>query len=214
VFSSTVSLAIASAVEGRRLLDHPYYQKWQLGGLALEDLGEYAEQYRYFEQALPEVLLSVSRTLGPGPIRGLVEKNWHDEVAEPEPHVELFDRFAVAVGASGDAGPSPATNELVGVYRAGAIAGPVPALAVIAGYETQAAAIAATKSDALRRHYGFDAHETEFWDVHAGIEESHASWTAEALARLGANATTIEEWASRSAIAWWTYLDEREAACN
>ena len=47
---------------------------------------------------------------------------------------------------------------------------PVAALAMIAAYEVQAADIAASKGDGLRRHYGFDAEGTAFWDVHRDQE--------------------------------------------
>ena len=132
-------------------------------------------------------------------------------VIQPATHVELFDSFAAAVGAARDADPTPATGELLGIYRASVSAGPVPALAVIAAYETQAADIAATKGGALRRHHGLTHEQTEFWNVHADIEPEHAAWTLEALALLGATPELVAEWASLSASAWWAFLDEREA---
>ena len=45
---------------------------------------------------------------------------------------------------------------------------------MVAAYEVQAADIAATKADGLRRHYGVDPQGTRFWDVHAGQEVEHA----------------------------------------
>jgi pyrroloquinoline quinone (PQQ) biosynthesis protein C len=212
VLPSTIEGALAHAVECRRLLDHPYYRKWQTGALSTKDLARYAGQYRHFERLLPEVLAAISRTVDAGPARWLTENNLRDERSRPEPHLDLFDRFAAAVGADPADSPFPATRELVDLYRSSAAAGPVPALAVIAGYEVQAAEIAATKADALRLHHRLNADQTRFWDVHARIEQTHAGWTNEALHLLGAHPDTVEHWAARSALAWWTFLDEQDAA--
>jgi pyrroloquinoline quinone (PQQ) biosynthesis protein C len=210
---SELDLVIERAVGDHRLLDHPYYRRWQDGALATKDLREYADQYRHFERVLPEVLQSTARALDPGLSREFVERNLRDELSEPEPHLALFEHFARAVGCSGQTDATRATAELVDVYRVGAKSGPAAALAVIAAYETQAASVAAAKSLALRNHHGLDARHTEFWDVHASMEQSHASWTSEALAHLGAQEETVKEWATRSATAWWSFLDERDQAC-
>jgi pyrroloquinoline quinone (PQQ) biosynthesis protein C len=100
-------------------------------------------------------------------------------------------------------------GQLVELYQAATAVGPGPALAVIAAYESQAAEIAATKSAALRVHYGFSVDETGFWDVHAQLERSHATWTNKALVLLEADASSIHQWATWSAMAWWTFLDEQ-----
>ncbi len=212
VLLSTPDTAIARAIKGRRLLDHPYYRKWQTGALSLQDLALYAGQYRYFERVLPEALASVARQVEDGPTRLLIESNLRDELTYPEPHLDLFERFAAGVAACTEDTPSRATRELVDLYHSSAAAGPVAGLAVIASYEVQAADIAATKADALRRHYGLGVEHTQFWDVHAHVEHAHAAWTNEALELVGATADNVELWAARSAVAWWTFLDERDAA--
>ena len=45
---------------------------------------------------------------------------------------------------------------------------------MLAAYETQAAAVAATKAAGLRRHYGIDGPGVAFWDVHADLEADQA----------------------------------------
>ena len=52
--------AVARAVEGRELLTHPFYQRWEAGQLAPGELAEYAVHYRAFEAALPAVLTAVA----------------------------------------------------------------------------------------------------------------------------------------------------------
>ena len=87
---------------------------------------------------------------------------------------------------------------------------PVAALAMIAAYEVQAADIAASKGDGLRRHYGFDEEGTRFWDVHRTQEVDHAGWSMEALAALEADPDVVQAAATVSADSWWLFLSERE----
>lgn len=207
--ASEVAIAVEDSLGGLRLLDHPYYRKWQEGLLTRGELGEYAEQYRHFEQVLPEALEAVASQLPAGPAHDLVVGNLEDERSRPEPHVHLFESFATAVGSEPEKLPTEATRRLVGLYREAAEAGPIEALAVIAAYETQAGDIAATKAASLDQHYGLSAPEVRFWAVHSEMEEEHAAWTTAALDRLDAEQATVSEWASRSARAWWSFLDER-----
>jgi hypothetical protein len=47
------------ALQGRRLLSHPFYQRWSRGDLRLGELGAYAGQYRFIEARLPGWLESI-----------------------------------------------------------------------------------------------------------------------------------------------------------
>ena len=199
-------------MDGIRLLDHPYYQAWQEGELRLQDLKSYAEQYRHFERCLPAVLADAATRMGPGEPRRRVEANLADEMTNPRPHLEMFDDFCTAVGAVDGADPTEATSDLVGLYEDASGKGPTPFLAVVAAYEVQAAGIAAAKADALSVRYDLGEAGTEFWAVHATIEEQHSSWTVEALEALDSSPEEVTRWAQRSARAWWQFLDEREAA--
>jgi pyrroloquinoline-quinone synthase len=205
--------AFDDAIATRRLLEHPYYRRWQEGLLSLEDLAAYAEQYRHFEQSLPGVLETVADRLD-GTARCLVENNLRDETSVPRAHVELFEGFASAVNARSNAEPSVATDGLVELYERAAATSAAAALAVIGAYEMQASEVALTKAHALRAHYGMGGSGTEFWDLHGEIEKDHASWTVEALAQSDGDLSTVAEFATASAEAWWSFLDEREAAVD
>lgn len=207
-----ISEAVQRAIGARRLLDHPYYLSWQQGSLIIDDLREYAEQYRHFEAVLPETLAAAAAAITDATARKLTEANLQDELSSPAPHLDLFGDFAEAVGANPGAGPGPATRRLTALYERAAVEGPIPALAVIAAYEVQAAEVAATKAGALRRHYALSPGETAFWDVHAEMDRGHAFWTTDALRALGADPGAVGDWAERSSSAWWEFLDEREVA--
>src|ERR1700728_2773441 len=107
--------------------------------------------------------------------------------------------------------PGPAAVALADTYRALAAQGPVATLAGLAAYETQAAAVARTKAEGLRRWYGMDVDATAFWDVHATMDADHGDWALETLADMGADPAAVGVVARTAADAWWALLDEREA---
>jgi pyrroloquinoline-quinone synthase len=207
--------AVDSALEDRRLLTHPFYQRWEAGELSSAELAEYAVHYRAFEAVLPEVLCVVVDQLMADAEFGaaeMVARNLADELDHPEPHLALFDAFAAALPTVPVAtGPSPAALELAETYRELARRSPAAAIAGLAAYETQAAGIAATKGDGLRRWYGMDAAGTRFWDVHSSMDADHGDWAVDALALLGADADDVAADARLAAEAWWALLDERQA---
>jgi len=212
VNAANVDAAMRQALRGRLLLEHPFYRRWEAGALEPGELGRYAEQYRHAEAMLPGFLRAVAGLLPPGAPRRLVEANLADEEGDPVAHLDLFEGFASAAGAGTDEPASPATAALVASYAALAEEGPVPALAGLAAYEVQASDVAASKAEGLRRHYGFGAGATRFWDHHERVERRHALWTTAALASLGASPAAVRAPARRVADAWWSFLDEREAA--
>jgi pyrroloquinoline quinone (PQQ) biosynthesis protein C len=198
---------VSRALVGRRLLDHPFYRRWERGALQDGELARYAEQYVHVERCLPEVLEAIARRLPPGRARSRVEATLAEELGDPDAHVDLFAAFGRAVGA-GEVPPTPAAADLVALHRSSAERDPHEALAVLAAYETQAAEIAWSKADGLRRHYGLGPADTAFWDLHAVREGDHARWTLEALG--DADDGGLQSACRSAADAWWTFLDERE----
>jgi len=205
-----IQMALADALDGRELLTHPFYRRWEAGALAQGELAAYAEQYRLIERALPTTLSDIVAGLPQGPARSLVESNLADELGVPAPHSVLFESFAQAAGAASEAEPTPATSALLTYVRQASASDPVAALAMVAAYEVQAADIAASKADGLRRHYGMDAQGTRFWDVHSSQEVAHADWSVEALAALETDPAVVRAAAQVAADAWWDFLSERE----
>ena len=201
---------LAEAIVGRHLLTHPFYRRWEAGTLTEGELAAYAEQYRHIERELPVTLAAIADALPPGRARELVEANLADELGSPEPHVELFETFALAAGAEPDAPATPSTAALLAVVRTTASNDPVAALAMVAAYEVQAADIAGSKGDGLRRHYGFDEGGTRFWDVHRTQEMDHAGWSMDALTALDADLDVVQAAATVSADSWWLFLSERD----
>jgi pyrroloquinoline-quinone synthase len=211
---------VTEALAGRRLLDHPFYRRWERGEVSMVELADYAGQYRHFEACLPGFLKGLVEELPEGSARRLVASNLADEEGDPVPHVELFERFALAVGAPAgtDAAPaSPATKALVDNYASSLSDGGVAALAGFVAYECQASEVARTKADGLRDHYGLDDVAVSFWEHHARVDTRHSEWAQRALDELSqlpdhAAPAQVSAAFRRGADAWWSFLDEREAA--
>jgi pyrroloquinoline quinone (PQQ) biosynthesis protein C len=204
-----VGSTVHAALEGRRLLTHPFYRRWENGGLAPDELARYAEQYRFFESYLPEFLTQLAARLDDGPTRDAVLSNLNDEVAEPS-HLSLFDLFAQAYGAR-DAAISPAMEALLLSYQTALVEGDAVAVAGLLAYEVQGAAIAESKRDGLVRHYGGTSPAIDFWTVHGSMEENHANWTMEGLEALSPSNEAVVRGTKLVAGAWWDFLSEREA---
>ncbi len=145
-----------------------------------------------------------------------MQRNLDDEVGGPATHVELFDRFAAAVGAPGpgDSTIGPATRALLDVHADLVASSPAEGLTAVLAYEVQAPEISATKAAGLRAHYGLDGEAVAFWDTHAAMEDDHAQWTLDAVVQAGGDPALVATAARRAADAWWSFLDEREAAAS
>ena len=57
---------LTAVVARRRLLDHPFYRRWERGELEASELAAYAAQYRHLEAALPELLSGIAGAMEAG----------------------------------------------------------------------------------------------------------------------------------------------------
>jgi pyrroloquinoline-quinone synthase len=202
--------ALGASLSDRQLLSHAFYRRWEAGELSREELRSYAEQYRYFETMLPLFLESLAEKLPEGSSRDAVLENLRDETAPPS-HLELFEMFATFYGARAVT-ISPAMARLVEAYDVILEQSTAAALAGLWAYESQGAAIARSKAEGLRAHYGVESDAATFWDAHWLVEGDHAAWTLEALSSLDPDADEAAESARLIGEAWWSFLDERELA--
>ena len=88
---------------------------------------------------------------------------------------------------------------------------PLEALGVLVAYESQAAAVAASKAAGLAQ-YGVGGSDADFWTAHADVDVAHRAWALEALHEIsGGSVEAASAGLRRGADAWWAFLDEREA---
>jgi pyrroloquinoline-quinone synthase len=207
--TAAVHELVALNLADRRLLDHPFYRRWERGEVTMSELADYAAQYRHFETWLPGYLARLLAQLPPGEARDLVAANLDDELGDPVPHVELFEGFARGVSAPAT-GPSEAMASLLATYDDLLDKGPVEGLAGFVAYEVQAADVARNKADGLRRHYGLADEAVAFWEHHADVDMTHAAWAVSALGLMTEELSETGVSVHRAANAWWRFLDERE----
>jgi pyrroloquinoline-quinone synthase len=198
---------LQARLDGRRLLDHPFYQRWSRGEVTVEELRAYAAQYRHFESALPVHLQSIAETATDAGVRAQALHNLDDE----RTHLSLFDAFASALGDARHDSPSPAMSRLLDVYQAARGRSAVEGFAALLAYEAQSPEVAASKAQGLRDHGILDGDALSFWDLHATIDRDHAAWAIDALADTDADDALIGDSIAAAADAWWRFLDEREA---
>ena len=195
------------------MLTHPFYQRWLAGDLTRDDLRRYAAQYFRFEAAFPGYLCQVLAKLDRPADRRVLLQNLVDEEGGPETHLELFVRFASALGlAKDDLERTPATDStralletFDGATRNGSAA---EGLVTLYAYESQAAEVAASKTDSLMARYGIASGDgTAFWAVHAEADELHGAWERELLERLEPEPERVVSACRKAADALWGFLD-------
>ena len=209
---TTLADSIDAALDGRRLLTHPFYRRWTAGTLGMDELRGYTAQYRHVERAQPRWLEGIAARLEDEDARANVTRVLDDELDADGPHADLFDVFAATIGAADEVAPSSATRALIDTVDALVAAGPASGLSGLLAYEVQSSEVSREKADGLRRHFAVDGDGTAFWDTHAQLDKKHSSWLLHALERIDEPADAATAAAGAAAQAWWAFLDEREAA--
>ena len=188
------------------VLDHPFYRRWSAGELTRGELAVYAGQYRHAVRALADGAAGAAAAAEP-PLRPRLERHAAEEAA----HVELWDRFAEAMGGPVDAPTAPQT---VACARAWSGDGGRPLLAsLVALYaiESGQPAISDIKRAGLVDHYGCapGSAATAYFDLHAELDVEHAAAERALIEpRLdGEDATALVAEAERVLRANWELLD-------
>jgi pyrroloquinoline-quinone synthase len=199
------------------LLTHPFYQAWSNGELTRDDLREYAAEYWHHVSAFPTYLSALHSRLGDTSLRRTVLENLIDEEGLPSgrPHSDLWMDFATGMGAGADEVHARTLNQqttaLIAHFRGAMSASPSAALAALYTYESRVPAIAATKANGLREHYGADAATTRYFTLHRTADVLHAHVWHEALSsELAEHPERSEEALAAAedvAAALWAALD-------
>jgi pyrroloquinoline-quinone synthase len=187
--STAFERSVRSTIEERHLLTHPFYVAWTNGELTIEQLREYAGQYMHYVLAEPTFLSAVhsntphfasdgTSDLGP---RQAILQNLVDEELGPKNHPALWKQFASALGLSeadlAKTVASSATRRLIETFTELCRNRPYHVgLAALHAFESQVPAIAAVKTEGLRRFYGIeDPSAVEFFTTHAKADVWHSA---------------------------------------
>ncbi len=191
-YRMTWTTRIDEVVEAKHLLKHEFYEAWTAGELSMESLRGYAGQYYKHVAAFPRYLTAIHTQTADLPTRQYLLDNLIDEERGEDNHPELWLRFAEGIGAARDevrgVDALPETAACDATYRdiCGA-RGPMVGLAALYAYESMVPAVAQSKIDGLKRHYGVDDDRTlSFFTVHLEVDEWHADVARDLLASADA----------------------------
>ena len=204
------------------LLQHPFYQAWSKGELTRDELREYASEYWHHVSAFPTYLSALHACLEDAPLRRTVLENLADEEGLPagRAHSDLWMDFATGMGADvaevRDRTLQPETAALIAHFRGAMQTSPATALASLYTYESRVPAIARTKAEGLKQHYGADKATVRYFTIHQTADVHHAKVWRDAIdAELAAHpedANVALDAAEATAAALWSALSgiERE----
>jgi pyrroloquinoline-quinone synthase len=176
------------------LLQHPFYQAWSKGELTRDELREYASEYWHHVSAFPTYLSALHARLQDAPLRRTVLENLADEEGFPagRAHSDLWMDFAAGMGADSAAVRGrtlrPETAALIDHFRNAMQDSPAAALASLYTYESRVPAIARTKAEGLKQHYGADKDTARYFTLHQTADVHHAKvWRIAMEAELAAH---------------------------
>jgi pyrroloquinoline-quinone synthase len=214
--------AIDARIARYDLLQHPFYQAWSKGELTRDELREYASEYWHHVSAFPTYLSALHARLEDAPLRRTVLENLADEEGLPagRAHSDLWMDFATGMGADSaevrDRELQPETAALIAHFRGAMQTSPVTALASLYTYESRVPAIARTKAEGLKQHYGADQATARYFTLHQTADVHHAKvWRDAIEAELAAHPEVADfalGAAEATAAALWSTLSgiERE----
>jgi pyrroloquinoline-quinone synthase len=178
---------IDTEIEKHSLLKHPFYKMWSEGKLTIDHLQGYSREYFQLVKIVPKFVESIAQAAGkPGkPDDDSITNNAREEAE----HVELWARFAMALGVSRNDlvsyGGSEKTNEAVGKLMGLAGLPFEEAVAAMYAYEMELPKISRSKIDGLKNLYGMDSEDaTKYFEIHEEADVRHAQVWREILQRI------------------------------
>lgn len=184
-----VTTILDQQIAGRRMLDHPFYQRWTAGTLTRDELQEYARQYYHYALAFPTFLSAMHAKCDDLATRQVLLENLVEEERGPENHPELWLRFCESLGLERDGvmrgEANASTRALVDGMRSLARDGALhQGLAALYAYESQIPDVARAKIEGLAQHYGITSErDVAFFSVHMEADVVHSSVSREMLNR-------------------------------
>ncbi len=206
--------AIDDHIARRKLLLHPFYQRWTAGTLSREALADYATQYYHHVAAFPTYLSAVHANTPEMETRRQILANLVDEEAGSPNHPELWLRFAEGVGVRREDAQHAAlwqeTRNLIETFRSVCRDGSTAqGLAALYAYESQIPAVAESKIDGLRKHYGINSPRAlAYFEVHIQADQEHSRVERDMLACYvnETNATAVMQSVEEVLEALWEML--------
>jgi pyrroloquinoline-quinone synthase len=177
---------IDSEIQKYSLLKHPFYEMWSEGKLTIDHLQGYSKEYFQLVKIVPKFVESIADKRGNS--ADIVRKN----VSEEAEHIELWLRFATALGLSRNDlinyGGSEKTNAAIGKLMALSNFTFEEAVAAMYAYEMELPKISRSKIDGLKKFYGMDSEDgTKYFEVHEEADVRHAQTWREIIQKIPAH---------------------------
>jgi pyrroloquinoline-quinone synthase len=170
-------------IEKLSLLKHSFYKMWSEGKLTIDHLQGYSKEYFQLVKMVPKFVETIAKAMG----------NTHDIITnnarEEAEHIELWARFATALGVSRSDlisyGGSEKTNESVAKLMGLAGLSLEEAVAAMYAYEMELPKISRSKIDGLKKLYGMASEDaTKYFEIHEEADVRHAHVWREILQRI------------------------------
>ena len=175
-------------IADNKMLDHPFYQTWNMGKLSREALREYAKQYYHFVQAFPTFVSATHANTPHLSVRQELLENLIEEERGEGNHPGLWMKFAQSLGVTEQEAAAtsllPETEEAINSLRALTRDGSyLEGVSVLYAYESQIPEVAKVKIDGLKRFYGLhDTTALSFFTVHQEADVYHSAGEKNILA--------------------------------
>ena len=167
---------IEQMLEERSLLKHPFYQTWSDGKLTPEALAGYSKEYYQLVKAVPKFMEPLIKE-SPEIMKGELYSNQQEETS----HIELWERFAYAMGISYDELINyeglKKTNQSISELSSTMTSFESGSAAMYA-FEKEIPKISQTKLEGLAEFYGLTSEDvTKYFKEHMEADVRHtASW--------------------------------------
>ena len=179
--TKTFLQTLDARIDAHKMLNHPFYQTWNMGKLTRDALREYAKQYYHFVQAFPTLLSATHANTPHLAVRQELLENLIEEERGDGNHPGLWMKFANALGVSEeDAARTellPETREAISALRAITRDGSyLEGVAALYAYESQIPEVAKVKINGLREFYDIkDETALSFFTVHQEADIYHSA---------------------------------------
>jgi pyrroloquinoline-quinone synthase len=163
---------IDSEIEKSSLLKHSFYKMWSEGALTIDHLRGYSKEYFQLVKIVPKFVENIAKsTHDPN----IINSNAREEAE----HVELWARFATALGISrsdlANYGGSEKTREAVEEIMGLSSLTFEEAVAAMYAYEMELPKISRSKIDGLKKFYDMGSEDaTKYFETHEEADVRHA----------------------------------------
>jgi pyrroloquinoline-quinone synthase len=176
---------IDSEIERRSLLKHSFYQMWSEGKLTIDHLQGYSLEYFQLVKAVPKFVEGIAA-------KGVNNKEIAGNAKEEAEHVELWVRFATALGVPRNDliyyDGAAKTNAAVAKMADLASGSIEEAVAAMYAFEMELPKISRSKIDGLKKFYGMSSEDaTKYFEIHEEADIRHAQVWREILDKIPAD---------------------------